>query len=174
MSQVPITLTLIERLLKAFPGIIAGVKDSSGDWNNTAAMLKDFQPHGFDVFAGTETVLLKNMRGGGAGCITATGNVNPTAIMRLYKTWQAADADAQQEALNKTRAIFQNVPIIPAMKAAIAEKSEDSVWANVRPPLVELNDAQRAQLLRELDADGLRFPMRQSSQMGRERLPAQL
>ena len=101
MSQVPITLTLIERLLKAFPGTIAGVKDSSGDWDNTAAMLKNFQPHGFDVFAGTETVLLKNMRGGGAGCITATGNVNPTAIMRLYKTWQAADADAQQEALNK-------------------------------------------------------------------------
>ena len=158
MSQVPITLTLIERLLKAFPGIIAGVKDLSGDWNNTAAMLQDFQPHGFDVFAGTETVLLKNMRGGGAGCITATGNVNPTAIMRLYKTWQAADADVQQEALNKTRAIFQNVPIIPAMKAAIAEKSGDKVWANVRPPLVELNDAQRAQLLRELDADGFEIP----------------
>jgi 4-hydroxy-tetrahydrodipicolinate synthase len=158
VSQVPITLTLIERLLKAFPGTIAGVKDSSGDWNNTAAMLKDFQPQGFDVFAGTETILLKNMRGGGAGCITATGNVNPTAIMRLYKTWQAIDADAQQEALNKTRAIFQKVPIIPAMKAAIAEKSGDKVWANVRPPLVELNDAQRAQLIRELDADGFGIP----------------
>ena len=158
MSQVPITLTLIERLLKAFPGTIAGVKDSSGDWNNTAAMLKDFQPHGFDVFAGTETVLLKNMRGGGAGCITATGNVNPTAIMRLYKTWQAVDADAQQESLNRTRAIFQKVPIIPAMKATIAEQSRDEVWANVRPPLVELNNAQRAQLLRELDADGFEIP----------------
>ena len=84
VSQVPITLTLIERLLKAFPRAIAGVKDSSGDWNNTAAMLKNFQPHGFDVFAGTETILLKTMRGGGVGCITATGNVNPTAIMRLY------------------------------------------------------------------------------------------
>src|SRR5215472_15815986 len=132
VSQVPITLTLIERLLKAFPGTIAGVKDSSGDWNNTAAMLKDFQPQGFDVFAGSENILLKNMRGGGAGCITATGNVNPTAIMRLYKTWQASDADTQQERLNKTRAIFQNVPIIPAMKVAIAEKSGDEVCANVR------------------------------------------
>ena len=77
MSQVPITLPLIERLLKAFPGIIAGVKDSSGDWNNTAAMLKEFQPQGFDVFAGTETVLLKNMRGGGAGCITRHGQREP-------------------------------------------------------------------------------------------------
>ena len=158
VSNVPITLTLIERLMKAFPGIIAGVKDSSGNWDNTAAMLRNFQPHGFDVFAGTETILLKNMRGGGAGCITATGNVNPTAIMRLYKTWQAADADAQQDALNKTRAIFQKLPIIPAMKAAIAEKSGDGAWATLRPPLVELDAAQRATLMRELDADGFEIP----------------
>jgi 4-hydroxy-tetrahydrodipicolinate synthase len=158
VSQVPITLTLIERLLKTFPETIAGVKDSSGDWDNTAAMLKNFQQHGFDVFAGTETILLKTMRGGGAGCITATGNVNPTAIMRLYKTWAAADADAQQETLNKTRAIFQKFPIISAMKAAIAAKSGDKMWATVRPPLVELNDTQRAQLIRELDADGFGIP----------------
>ena len=45
------------------------------------------------------------------------------------------------------------------MKAAIAEKSgSNKVWANVRPPLVELNDDQRAQLLRELDADGFGIP----------------
>jgi 4-hydroxy-tetrahydrodipicolinate synthase len=158
VSQVPISLKLIERLLKAYPGTIAGVKDSSGDWNNTAAMLKEFQPQGFDVFAGTETILLQNMRGGGAGCITATGNVNPTAIMRLYKTWQNPDADAQQKALNETRAIFQKVPIIPAMKAAIAWKSGDETWATVRPPLVELSAAQRQQLQTELDADHFEIP----------------
>ena len=52
VSQVPISLGLIERLLKAYPGTIAGVKDSSGNWDNTAAMLRQFQPHGFDVFTG--------------------------------------------------------------------------------------------------------------------------
>ena len=158
VSQVPISLKLIERLLRAYPGAIAGIKDSSGDWNNTAAMLKEFQPQGFDVFAGTETVLLDNMRGGGAGCITATGNVNPTAIMRLYREWQGADADAQQAALNTTRAIFQKLPIIPAMKAAIAAKSSDAEWATVRPPLVELDAAQRAQLLGELNGSGFSIP----------------
>jgi 4-hydroxy-tetrahydrodipicolinate synthase len=56
--------------------------------------------------------------------------------MRLYKTWQAVDADAQQEALNKARAIFQKVPIIPAMKTVIAEKSGDKVWATVPPTLL--------------------------------------
>jgi 4-hydroxy-tetrahydrodipicolinate synthase len=158
VSNVPITLTLIERLLKAFPGTIAGVKDSSGDWNNTEAMLKAFQPHGFDVFAGSEAFLLQNLRGGGVGCITATGNVNPGAINRLYKSWKGADADAQQAALNKTRAIFQKRPMISAMKAAIAMKSGDGAWATVRPPLVELSAAQRAELMSDLDADGFDIP----------------
>src|ERR1043165_3142201 len=75
VSQVPISLALIERLLKMYPGTIAGIKDSSGDWNNMAAMLEQFQPHGFDVFAGNESLLLALLRGGGAGCITATANV---------------------------------------------------------------------------------------------------
>ena len=158
VSQVGLSLALIERLFRAYPGAIAGIKDSSGDWNNTSAMLERFQPQGFDVFAGTETVLLANMRGGGAGCITATGNVNPTAIMRLYREWKNADADAQQAALNQTRAVFQKLPIIPAMKAAIAAKSGDAGWATVRPPLVELSDAERAQLMGELDAVGFTIP----------------
>ncbi len=78
VSQVPISLALIERLLQAYPGTIAGIKDSSGDWSNTQAMLERFQPREFDVFAGSETFLLATLRGGGAGCITATGNVNPS------------------------------------------------------------------------------------------------
>ena len=90
VSQVPLSLALIERLLAAFPGVIAGVKDSSGDWSNTQAMLERFQPHGFDVFAGSENFLLATMRAGGVGCITATGNVNPAAIVQLYRHWQSS------------------------------------------------------------------------------------
>src|SRR5439155_11919801 len=82
VSQVPISLALIERLLDAYPGTIAGIKDSSGDWNNTHAMLERFQPQGFDVFAGSETFLLATLRGGGAGCISATANVNPRRSRR--------------------------------------------------------------------------------------------
>ena len=58
VSQVPISLALIERLLDRYPGTVAGIKDSSGDWNNTRAMLERFAPRGFDVFAGSETFLL--------------------------------------------------------------------------------------------------------------------
>ncbi len=152
VSGVPITLGLIERLLKAYPGIVAGTKDSSGDWSHTSATLAQFQPHGFDVFAGSENFLLATMRGGGAGCITATGNVNPSAIVKLYQTWQQADADEQQKKLDEQRAAFARFPMIPAMKSAIALKTGRPDWIHVRPPLVELNDTQRAALAQALDA----------------------
>ena len=158
VSQVPISLELIERLLKKYPGTIAGVKDSSGNWDNTAAMLRQFQPHGFDVFAGSENFLLANMRGGGAGCITATGNVNPGPIVQLYKTWQNADADAQQQQLDATRAAFAQFTLIPAMKAAIAWKSGREDWRVVRPPLVELTAEQRLKLQASLDQAGFDMP----------------
>src|SRR5947199_10816813 len=53
VSQVAITLGLIEKLISKYPGIVAGVKDSSGDWSNTKAMLEHFAKGGFDVFAGS-------------------------------------------------------------------------------------------------------------------------
>ena len=158
VSQVGISLALIERLLKAYPGTIAGIKDSSGDWNNTAAMLRDFQPHGFDVFAGTDTVLLPTLRAGGAGCITATGNVNPGPIVALYEHWRDGDADARQQALNATRAVFQQFPMIAAMKAAIAWQADDVAWGTVRPPLVELDAAQTRQLVQALEGTGFTMP----------------
>ena len=158
VSQVPITLTLIERLLKAYPTAIAGVKDSSGDWNNTEAMLKQFQPHGFDVFAGSEVFLLRTLRGGGAGCITATGNVNPAPMVALYKSWQGPEADAQQAAMDATRAAFQKFPMIPAMKAAVAHYGKQPTWKTVRPPLVSLNADQEKALLASLQAMDFRMP----------------
>jgi len=155
---VAITLPLIERLLKAYPGIVAGVKDSSGDWNNTKAYLDNFAKQGFDVFPGSETFLLQGMRHGGAGCISATANVNPGAIARLFATWPTADADTQQVRLNEIRSIFDKYPMIPALKAAIAYHSGDASWATVRPPLVELTGEQKTSLGKELDDAGFTMP----------------
>jgi 4-hydroxy-tetrahydrodipicolinate synthase len=158
VSNVPISLALIERLLKAYPGTIAGVKDSSGNWDNTNAMLEQFQPEGFDVFPGSETFLLAALRGGGAGCISATANVNPAAIAKLNATWKNDDADAQQKALDNIRDIFQGYVMIPALKAAVGHYGGDGNWNRLRPPLVELTDAERADLAKNLDAAGFSMP----------------
>ena len=158
ISQVPITLNLIERLLKAYPDSIAGVKDSSGDWTNTKAMLDRFASNGFDVFAGSETFLLANMRNGGKGCISATANVNPAAIHNLYAHWTGEGAEALQERLDAIRPVFQKVPMIPALKAAVAHWSGDPGWARVRPPLVELSDEQSSSLIADLKQRDFSMP----------------
>lgn len=154
VSQVPITVALIERLLRAYPGVVAGAKDSSGDWSNTKAYIDNFAADGFDVFPGAETFLLQGMRNGGSGCISATANVNPGAIARLFETWQDQDADAEQSRLNDVRGIFAKYPMIPALKAAIARYGGDESWVTVRPPLVELTSEQRASLINELEGAG--------------------
>jgi 4-hydroxy-tetrahydrodipicolinate synthase len=150
VAQVSITVGLVERLLKAYPTQTAGMKDSSGDWGNTRAFLDAFARSGFDVFAGSETFLLRNMQNGGAGCISATANVHPGPIAKLYETWQAADAPAQQARLDEIRGVFAKFPMIPALKAAIAYHGHDAAWATVRPPLVALTPEQTKALTAEL------------------------
>ncbi|PYM96400.1 MAG: dihydrodipicolinate synthase family protein [Candidatus Rokuibacteriota bacterium] len=158
VAHVPITLGVVERLLAKYPAQIAGMKDSGGDWSNTKAFIDAFAKSGFDVFAGSETFLLQNMRSGGAGCISATANVNPGPIARLFDTWKDADADAQQGRLDMIRGIFQKFPMIPALKAAIAHHGRDAGWATVRPPLVALTSAQSSALVGELDQRKFTMP----------------
>ncbi|MDQ5848039.1 MAG: dihydrodipicolinate synthase family protein [Pseudomonadota bacterium] len=158
VSQVPITLQLIERLISKYPGIVAGVKDSSGDWPNTKAMLDNFAKAGFDVFAGSEVFLLDNMRHGGKGCITATGNVNPGPIDQVFKNWRSTEADKLQAAITATRKIVQKQPMIAALKAIVAHFGNDPQWKTCRPPLLELNSNQEKDLITDLKASGFSMP----------------
>src|SRR5204863_10101439 len=158
IAQVSITLGVTERLLKAYPNQVVGLKDSSGDWNNTKAFLDAFSKSGFDVFVGSESLLLRNMRNDGRGCISATANVNPGAIARLCESWQADDADAQQARLDVVRDAFKKVPMIPALKAAIAHYSADSSWRTVRPPLVPLKTEIENTLVADLNSKGFSMP----------------
>ena len=152
VSQVPLSPALIERLLAAYPGTVAGIKDSSGDWNSVRTLLERFAPRGFAVYPGSESLLLAAMRGGGAGCISAQANVNAAAIVDLYRGWQQPDADARQAALDALRAALVKFPTIAALKAMIAHYARDEAWATVRPPLVALSAEQREALVGSLPA----------------------
>jgi 4-hydroxy-tetrahydrodipicolinate synthase len=142
VSQVGISLGLIERLVKAYPQTVVGIKDSSGDWNNTNAMLERRW----------------DMRGGGAGCISATANINPAAIDNLYQEWQSPDAESLQQGLDEIRATAMAFPMIPALKATVAHFAHDAQWRTVRPPLVALADEQCSALIEALKQKGFDMP----------------
>jgi 4-hydroxy-tetrahydrodipicolinate synthase len=157
VAQVGISPQLVERLVKHYPDTVVGIKDSSGDWNNTRA-LHELGLDDFRIFAGSETFLLQNMKSGGAGCISATANINPAAIYALYMNWQGEDAEAMQADLNKIRSIVQQMPVIPALKSIIAAYRRDVVWKTVRPPLVALSDDQKSAITAELKQSGFDMP----------------
>jgi len=98
------------------------------------------------------------MRAGGAGCISATANVNPAAIHKLFAEYQTSSAEQQQADLNRIRAIFQNLPMIAALKAATAHFADDPEWLRVRPPITPLSEAQHTQLHQQMNETNFQMP----------------
>jgi 4-hydroxy-tetrahydrodipicolinate synthase len=151
MAQVGYSLDLVGRLIKAFPGIIVGIKDSSGDWENTSFLLNSFK--GFHVYPGSELPMLKALRLGAPGIITATANINARALGDVYLQRNAAHAEALQDSVNALRKLVQSHAPIPAMKALLALASGDKRWANVRPPLVAMEAKAATELAARLKAE---------------------
>ena len=151
ISQIPLSSSLVNRLVSEYSEIVAGIKDSSGDWNQTESFHKLNLPN-FRIFCGSESFLLKNMQAGGAGCISATANVNSLAINELFTNWTHPDAEFQQIKVDNIRNIFQRYPMIPALKEAIALCSGDKEWSRVRAPLIPISKGQSEALKNELEA----------------------
>ena len=152
VAQVGFTLPLIKRLIEAYPDTVVGLKDSSGDWANTRAILEAFPD--FEVFPGSEAFLLDGLRKGGAGCISASANINARAIRRAFDGWNGPDADKLQAAIGAARKTVQGYPLIPAMKAVIAHYRRDPAWAVTRPPFTDLPADQAARLIADLETQG--------------------
>ncbi len=152
VAQVGFSLDLIERLIAAYPATVVGLKDSSGDWSNTAAIIDRFP--GFSVFPGSEVFLLDGLRAGGAGCISATANVNLAALAHLATTWREPGADDLQTTATRCRRLIEAYPVVPAVKAILAARLGDPGWARVRPPFRPLAADRVAALASELAEAG--------------------
>jgi 4-hydroxy-tetrahydrodipicolinate synthase len=158
VTKLSFSLSLLERLSKEFPNTVVGMKDSSGDWAYTESVIKLLAPSGFRVYAGSEVFLMRTLRAGGVGCISATANVNPKAIADLAAHWRESDADARQAGLDQVRGVFAKYQMIAGMKTAVAHYSNDPEWLRVRPPLMQLAAEQQAQLLSELKQINFSMP----------------
>ena len=137
VAQVGFSLDLIARLREAFPNQVVGLKDSSGEWSNTKSIIEAFP--GFCVFSGSEATLLDNLRAGGAGCISATANVNARGLRAVFDAWQSEGADDLQTGATALRLAIQKYPVIPLLKAIISAQRRDGQWAATRAPLWPLD-----------------------------------
>ena len=147
MASIGWSVELVGRLAEAFPGIIAGMKDSSGDAEHTKKMVEAFPK--LAIFPGAEVYLLKALGWGAPGCISASANINAHGIRRLLDRRNEPDAPRLQEELNAVRKAAEGRVMIPALKAILAARYRDPAWLAVRPPLMRINEAARTELLAE-------------------------
>jgi 4-hydroxy-tetrahydrodipicolinate synthase len=138
IAIVGIPPTLAARLRADFPDQIVGIKDSSGNWDNTRALL-DIE--GMIVYPGSELPLLDALKLGAPGCISATANINASNIVEvldIYAQGDIAGAEALHETVKRFRLLMQDYEPIPAQKRLLAIATGDARWANVRPPLTAM------------------------------------
>lgn len=153
IAIVGIPPTLAARLHASFPEQIVGIKDSSGDWDNTRDLLTI---EGLIVYPGSELPLLDALAHGAAGCISATANLNASAIsqvIRLYLQGDIAEAEALHEDLKRFRQVIEDRGPIPAQKRLLDIATGDSRWSNVRPPLTALSAEAGRELAAKLKRD---------------------
>ncbi|HEX2941728.1 MAG TPA: dihydrodipicolinate synthase family protein [Rhodopila sp.] len=154
-SAVPFSVDFIGRLLKANPGKVKGIKDSSGSYDNGLSYVEAFARDGFEVYAGDDTLLKPLLEKGSAGCITAASNVNCGVGAQVYANWDNAKGAVAHEILAATRKAVISVPLISGLKALVARNTGDNRWLNIRPPHMRLTAAQQAALFSAFDASGI-------------------
>ena len=154
-SAVPVTVPLIERLLRAHPGAFRGIKDSTGDWSNTKSYIDAFAKDGFEVYCGDDGHLHQVLNAGGAGSISAASNVSCAENAKVYAAWDQPAGAAAQQTLAAMRAAIVSAPLIPGLKALVARHTGHKAWLNIRPPHVTLTDAQATKLFATFDACGV-------------------
>jgi 4-hydroxy-tetrahydrodipicolinate synthase len=147
MTGVPLSHSVITRLVERYPRAIRGVKDSACDAEATFALIKAF-PH-LDILVGDETYLGRACAAGGAGSICGVANILPEAVIAL-----AENGRDDPRVVSLVQEITRH-PVVPMVKALVAYVKGDSVWAAARPPLPTLDQQSTAQAIALLEPFGL-------------------
>jgi 4-hydroxy-tetrahydrodipicolinate synthase len=133
LTGVRIGPALVGRLREAFPGVIAGVKDSSGDWEQTTALIAG---HGdLAILVGHEGHLARAVCAGASGSISGVANFAPELVAKLVRGEDDPRIDAVLERL-------LGLPVVPAVKAALAAATGDAGWARTCAPLDPITDEE--------------------------------
>ena len=144
VTAVPLSSALVGRLKKAFPQIIAGVKDSSCDWPTTEKFLHD---HASDlaILVGDERLLGRAVRAGGQGSICGVANLVPGWLRPLV------DQGVEDPRINALVDLICDYPVVPAVKALVGKMHHNDGFGAMMPPLQALSATEKASLFAGFD-----------------------
>ncbi len=137
LSGITFHAELVDRLLREFPGIIAGMKDSSNDARLQAEILSNHP--GLPVLPGSEADLLAAKSRGASGCISGSLALWPELARDVF----AGGAEEGDAKLSQARAALDGLQFIPAVRYVTARLRNDTSWERPLPPLVSLDASQR-------------------------------
>ncbi len=149
VTGVSVTANLLRNLQEMFGELIYGVKDSSGEWDSTAALL---ELDDLAVLVGDERQLARGASRGASGAISGMANLFPKRLLGLLETGRS---DPQIDAL--VDELVQS-PVTAAVKALIGETHHAPGWHRTRAPLEptpELVVENLARLLEKFSIQGL-------------------
>jgi 4-hydroxy-tetrahydrodipicolinate synthase len=139
VTGVALSLPLVDRLRRAYPGIVCGVKDSGGDWDYTEALLA---AHGdMHILVGDERFLARAVRHGGSGAINGFANFCAPLLLPMVARGEEVPA------VNVLVDVVLGYPVTPALKALVAHVNGDPACARVAPPLAPLPGTAVAELV---------------------------
>ncbi len=143
VTSVGLSMELVDRLKKAFPKQVTGVKDSSGDWANAQALLKQ---HGeLHILIGDERLLAKAMNLGASGAITGLANIAPDLMRALIDGIEEPRVNAMVD-------VVLPYAVTTAVKALVGHRRNDPVaWSRMRAPLKSLGEADCLKLFAAID-----------------------
>lgn len=148
-TGVPITPSLAHALNARFPDCVTAYKDSSGDWENTVAVMA--KAPRIAMFPATEVFLTRGLEHGAVGCVSATVNLNCRAMRNVFDAVKRGeDAQEAQTNLDSFRKIIQDGGLIGGAKAVLAAASGDRRWLTLRPPHMDATLAEGEALLAAL------------------------
>ncbi|PRH84907.1 dihydrodipicolinate synthase family protein [Labrys okinawensis] len=146
VTAVELSVDLIARLKQAFPAVVAGVKDSSGNWAFTQSLLAAHRD--LAILIGDERGLAAGVRLGGQGAISGMANICPERMLPMVQ--EGRDDSGLTAFVDQ----LVRYPVIPAVKAMVAHRTGDAAWSATRAPLVALADNDARTLAGLLDRIG--------------------
>ena len=129
ITKIRIDAELIRRLQDQFSdNFVKGVKDSSGDIEQTNKFLKH---NSIVTTVGDERLIAKVLKLGGDGSICGLSNIYPKEILDVIENKK------ENPSINKIVNKILNFPVVPAIKTLLYLKTNNKIWLNVRPPLIK-------------------------------------